>query len=63
MREAVGFLLSETKKTRLSAREASASERRFVARGSSDLVVFMERKLHRATAALEHHLATHGCQE
>lgn len=63
MRQAVGLLLSETKKKRLSALEAVACERRAVARGSSDLVVFMERKLHRATAALEHHLATHGCQE
>jgi len=63
MREAVGLLLFETKKKRLSVREAVACERRSTTRGSSDLLVFMERKLQRATAALEHHLATHGCQE
>ena len=63
MREAVSQLRSETNKKRLSARDAIARDRRACSRGGSDLVIFMERKLHRATAALEHHLATHGCQE
>jgi hypothetical protein len=63
MREAIGLLLSQTKRKRLSAREALSLDRRAQSRGASDMVIFMERKLQRATAALEHHLAKHGCQE
>ncbi len=63
MRGAISLLLSETKKKRVSARDSMASDRRAFSRGGSDLVVFLERKIHRATAALEQHIATHGCQE
>lgn len=63
MRGAVSTLASELKKKRTLARDAVSRERRAHFRGSSDLIIFMERKLHRATAALEQHLALHGCQE
>ncbi len=63
MRLSLRHLREEAKRQREHARQAERNDRRSYDRGGSDALVYMERRLHRATSALEQHIITHHCQE
>jgi hypothetical protein len=63
MRVTLRQLRDEAKRRRDHAREAERNDRRSSDRGGSDALVYMERRLHRATADLEQHIIFHRCQE
>ena len=63
MRGTLRQLREEAKRRRNHAREAERNDRRTFDRGGSDALVYMERRLHRATSELEQHIVTHRCQE
>jgi hypothetical protein len=63
MRVSLRQLREEAKRQRDHAREAERNDRRAYDRGGSDALVYMERRLHRATTALEEHIIIHRCQE
>lgn len=63
MRVTLRQLREEAKRRRDHARQAERNDRRRCDRGGSDALVYMERRLHRATSELERHVITHRCQE
>lgn len=63
MRVSLRQLRDEAKRQREHARQAELQDRRSYDRGGSDALVYMHRRLHRATAELEQHIVLHNCQE
>jgi hypothetical protein len=63
MRVSLRQLREEAKRGRGHAREAERNDRRSQDRGGSDALVYMERRLHRATTELEQHIIFHRCQD
>jgi len=63
MRLSLRELHAEAKRRRTGARQAAEANRRADYRGGSDALVYMQRRLHRATAELEQHILVHNCQE
>ena len=63
MRAHLQKLHQEARHQRERARLAEHNERRSRVRGRSDALAYLHRRLHRAAAALERHIITHGCQE
>jgi hypothetical protein len=63
MRVSLRQLREEAKRRRDHAREAERNDRRSQDRGGSDALVYMERRLHRATTELEQHIIFHRCQD
>jgi hypothetical protein len=63
MRGSLRQLREEAKRRREHARGAERNDRRTHNRGGSDALVYMERRLHRATSELEQHIIFHRCQE
>lgn len=63
MRANLQKLHQEAKHQRERARMAERNDRRSRNRGRSDALSYIHRRLHRAAAALERHIITHGCQE
>ncbi len=63
MRADLQHLHLEAKHQRERVRIAEHNDRRSRTRGHSGSLAYIHRRLHRAAAALERHLLTHGCQE
>lgn len=63
MRADLQKLHLEAKHQRERVRVAGRNDRRFRNRGRSGALAYIHRRLHRAAAALEQHLLTHGCQD
>ncbi len=63
MRANLQKLHQEAKHRRERVLMAERNDRRSRNRGRSDALAYIYRRLHRAAAALERHLITHGCQE
>ncbi len=63
MRAALQQLHAEARHQAERARAGERNDRRNRNRGRSDALAYIHRRLHRAAAALERHIITHGCQE
>jgi hypothetical protein len=63
MRASLKELHQEAKRQRERAHAAERNDRRSRHRGRSDALVYIHRRLHRAAAALERHILSHGCQK
>ncbi len=62
MRAGVHQLHREAIRERNRIRLAEHDDRRSRNRGRSDALAHLQRRIHSAIAALEHHILSHGCQ-
>jgi hypothetical protein len=63
MRADLQKLHLEAKHQQERVRVAERNDQRSRNRGRSGALAYIHRRLHRAAAALERHILTHGCQE